>query len=178
MDPAHSSAHFKVRHMISNVRGEFRVMRGTLTLDPDNIRQSNVAVEIEASSIETRDQQRDADLRSANFFHAERYPLISFQSTKIVRKASDALRIQGDLTIHGITRGVALHLDSVSQATKDPSGNLRLAVSASTSIRRKDFGLTWNVALETGEVLLGDDVTIDLEVQFVKPRHRQSAGEA
>jgi polyisoprenoid-binding protein YceI len=154
--------------MISNVRGEFRVMRGTLTQSPADITLSSVEVEIEASSIETRDQQRNAHLQSNDFFDTERFPLITFRSTRVVKMADGALRVEGDLTIRGVTRKVELDVESVSPATKDPWGNLRLAASANIVIRRKDFGLTWNTVLETGGVLVGDDVTIDLDVQFVQ----------
>src|SRR5215467_14019015 len=124
IDPAHASAHFKVRHMmIANVRGEFRVIRGTLTLNPNDITRSSVTIEIEASSIETREPQRDAHLRSPDFLDTERYPLITFRSTKI-HKEDDVLRVEGDLTIHGVTRNVELDVDSVSPATNDPWGNL------------------------------------------------------
>jgi polyisoprenoid-binding protein YceI len=153
--------------MIANVRGEFRVIRGTLTLNSDDITQSSVMIEIEASSIETRDQQRNAHLRSADFFDVERFPLITFRSTKILDMKDDSFRVEGDLTIHGVTRNVTLDVESVSPATKDPWGNHRIAASASTKIRRKDFGLTWNTALETGGVLVGDDVSIDIDVEFV-----------
>src|SRR5215472_3760531 len=130
IDPAHASAHFKVRHMmIANVRGEFRTIRGTLTLNPDDVTQSSVTIEIEASSIETREPQRDAHLRSPDFLDTDRYPLITFRSTKIHQKG-DELRIDGDLTIHGVTQKVSLDVDSVSPEMKDPWGNLRMAASA------------------------------------------------
>ena len=169
IDPAHSSVHFKVRHMmISYVRGEFQVVRGALNLNSDDIIQSSVEAEIEAASIETRDQQRDAHLRSADFLDAEQYPVITFRSTKIHEMGGEALRVDGDLTIHGVTRDVTLHVDSVSPETKDPWGNLRLAASAGTVIRRKDFGLNWNTVLETGGVLVGDDIAIEFDLEFVK----------
>jgi polyisoprenoid-binding protein YceI len=169
IDPAHSSVHFKVRHMmIANVRGEFRTVRGDLKLNEADITQSEIDIEIDTSSIHTRDEQRDAHLRSADFLDTERHPLLTFRSTKVERTGADAVRVQGDLTIHGVTRDVELEVDSISPATKDPWGNVRMAASASTVISRKDFGLTWNAALEAGGVLVGDEVTIDLDVQFVK----------
>jgi polyisoprenoid-binding protein YceI len=169
IDPAHSSVHFKVRHMmISYVRGEFRVVRGGLKLSADDITQSSVEAEIDASSIETRDQQRDAHLRSGDFLDTERYPVITFRSTKLHELPGEALRVEGELTIHGVTRDVSLHVDNVSPETKDPWGNLRLAASASTIIRRKDFGLNWNTVLETGGVLVGDDIAIEFDLEFVK----------
>lgn len=169
IDPAHSSVHFKVRHMmISNVRAEFRTVRGDLKQNDADITQSEVDIEIDASSIHTRDEQRDAHLRSPDFLETERHPLLIFRSTKVEKTGVDALRVEGDLTIHGVTRNVELDVDSISPATKDPWGNVRMAASASTVIRRKDFGLTWNTALETGGVLVGNEVSIDLDVQFVK----------
>jgi polyisoprenoid-binding protein YceI len=130
--------------------------------------QSEIDIEIDTSSIHTRDEKRDAHLRSPDFLDTERHPLLTFRSTKVEKAGVDALRVQGDLTIHGVTRIVELDVDSTSPATKDPWGNVRMAASASTVISRKDFGLTWNAALETGGVLVGDEVTIDLDVQFVK----------
>ena len=169
IDQAHSSVHFKVRHMmISNVRGGFRTVRGDLKLDEADITQSEIDIEIDISSIHTRDEQRDAHLRSPDFLDTERHPLLTFRSTKLEKAGVDALRVQGDLTIHGVTRNVELDVDSISPATKDPWGNVRMAASASTVISRKDFGLTWNTALEIGGVLVGNEITIDLEVQFVK----------
>ena len=169
IDPAHSSVHFKARHMmISNVRGEFRTVRGDLKLNDADITESEIDIEIDTSSIHTRDEQRDAHLRSPDFLHTELHPLLTFRSTKVEKAGVDALRVQGDLTIHGVTRNVELDVDSISPATKDPWGNVRMAASASTVISRKTFGLTWNAALETGGVLVGDEITIDLDVQFVK----------
>lgn len=169
IDPAHSSVHFKVRHMmISNVRGEFRTVRGDLKLNDADITQSEVDIEIDASSIHTRDEQRDAHLRSPDFLDAERHPLLTFRSAKVEKTGVDTLLFQGDSTIHGVTRNVELDVDGISPATKDPWGNVRMAASASTVISRKDFGLTWNAALETGGVLVGDEVRIDLDVEFLK----------
>jgi polyisoprenoid-binding protein YceI len=169
IDPAHSSVHFKVRHMmISNVRGEFRTIRGDLKLNDTDITQSEIDIEIDTSSIHTRDEQRDAHLRSQDFLDTERHPLLTFQSTKVQKAGADALRVQGALTIHGVIRNVELDVDNISPATKDPWGNVRIAASASTVISRKDFGLTWNAALEAGGVLVGDEITIELDVQFVK----------
>jgi polyisoprenoid-binding protein YceI len=169
IDPSHSSVHFKVRHMmISNVRGEFRTVRGDLRLNDADITQSKIDIEIDTSSIQTRDEQRDAHLRSQDFLDTERHPLLTFRSTKVEKAGADALRVQGHLAIHGVTRTVELNVDGISPATKDPWGNVRIAASASTVISRKDFGLTWNAALEAGGVLVGDEITIDIDVQFVK----------
>ena len=167
IDPAHSMAEFKVRHMmISNVKGHFSKVSGELSLDESNISNSSVQASIEAASILTRDDQRDAHLKSADFFDVEKYPLISFKSDKI--KQNGQLSVDGDLTIRGITRRVTFDIEGPTPPTKDPWGNTRIAVSGSTKINRKDFGLTWNAALETGGILVGDEVTINLDVEFVK----------
>ena len=169
VDPSHSSVHFKVRHMmISNVRGEFGAIRGALTLNGADITLARLNIEIETASIQTRDQQRDAHLRSADFLDVEHFPAMSFQSTKITKLGADAMLIDGELTIRDVKRVVTLDVDSVSPVTKDPWGHFRLAAGASTVISRKDFGLTWNAALETGGVLVGDEVAIEIEIQFVK----------
>ena len=169
IDPSHASVHFKVKHMmIAHVRGEFRVVRGTLIHNEDDIGQSRLAIEIETSSIETREPQRDAHLRSADFLDTERYPLMTFHSTKIFRKSGEEVGVEGDLTIRDVTRRVELDVESVSPSIKDPWGNQRMAAAARTRISRKDFGLTWNAALETGGVLVGDEVAIELDIEFVK----------
>jgi polyisoprenoid-binding protein YceI len=167
IDPAHSVAEFKVRHMmISNVKGYFSKVSGELSLDESNVSNSSVQASIEAASILTRDDQRDAHLKSADFFHVEKHPLISFKSDKI--KQNGELSVEGDLTIRGVTRRVTFDVEGPTPPTKDPWGNTRIAISGSTKINRKDFGLTWNAALETGGILVGDEVTINLDVQFVK----------
>ena len=167
IDPAHSAAEFKVRHMmISNVKGHFSKVSGELSLDESNVANSSVQASIEAASIETRDDQRDAHLKSADFFDVEKYPLISFKSDKI--RQNGELSVEGDLTIHGVTRRVTFDIEGPTPPTKDPWGNTRIAISGSTKINRKDFGLTWNAALETGGILVGDEVTINLDVEFVK----------
>ena len=167
IDPAHTVAEFKVRHMmISNVKGHFSKVSGELSLDESNVANSSVQASIEADSIETRDDQRDAHLKSADFFDVEKYPLISFKSDKI--KQNGELSVEGDLTIHGVTRRVTFDIEGPTPPTKDPWGNTRIAISGSTKINRKDFGLTWNAALETGGILVGDEVTINLDIEFVK----------
>ena len=167
IDPAHTVAEFKVRHMmISNVKGHFSKVSGELSLDESNVANSSVQASIETASIETRDDQRDAHLKSADFFDVEKYPLLSFKSDKI--KQNGELSVEGDLTIHGVTRRVTFDIEGPTPPTKDPWGNTRIAISGSTKINRKDFGLTWNAALETGGILVGDEVTINLDVEFVK----------
>jgi polyisoprenoid-binding protein YceI len=169
IDPVHSSAQFKVRHMmISNVKGEFTAIRGTLKLDPADITRSSVEASIDASSISTRDAQRDGHLKSADFLDAERHPSLTFRSTKITRRADGTIEAAGDLTIHSITRPAVFDVEGPTPETKDPWGNTRLAVSATTVIDRKDFGLVWNSTLETGGLLIGDQVTITLDAEFLK----------
>src|SRR6202795_3047498 len=169
VDTAHSVAEFKVKHMmISNVKGHFAKVTGVLTLDETDLTNSRVEALIETASIETRDAQRDAHLKSADFFHVEKFPSLSFKSTDISLVRDGELSIEGDLTIRGVTRKVLFAVDGPTPPTKDPWGGTRVAVSATTKINRKDFGLTWNAALETGGILVGDEVTITLDVEFVK----------
>ena len=169
IDPAHSVAEFKVKHMIiSNVKGQFAKITGTLTLEESDLTDSHVEALIEAASIKTRDAQRDAHLKSADFFDVEKFPTLSFKSTRISLVRDGELAVEGDLTIRGVTRKVLFSVEGPTPPTKDPWGNTRVAVSATTKINRKDFGLTWNTALETGGILVGDEVTITLDVEFVK----------
>ena len=169
LDPVHSVAEFKVKHMmISNVKGQFPKVTGKLTLDESELTKSQVQATIEAASIETRDPQRNAHLKSADFLDVEKFPALSFKSTGIRRTGNGELAVEGDLTIHGVTHKVVFSVEGPTPPAKDPWGNARIAVSATTKISRKDFGLTWNAALETGGLLVGDEVTITLDVQFVK----------
>ena len=169
LDAAHSVAEFKVKHMmISNVKGQFTKLTGALKFDDQDITKSSVEASIDAASIHTGDAQRDAHLKSADFFDVEKFPTLNFKSTTIARKSDDELAVTGDLTIHGVTRKVVFTVEGPTPAAKDPWGSTRLGLSASTKINRKDYGLSWNAALETGGILVGEEVTITLEVQFVK----------
>ncbi|MGB9203141.1 MAG: YceI family protein [Terriglobales bacterium] len=169
LDPSHSVAEFKVKHMmISNVKGQFAKLTGVLTLDGSDLTHSRVAAVIEAASIETRDAQRDGHLKSADFLDVEKFPTLSFKSSRIRLVGDGELAVEGDLTIRGVTRKAIFSVEGPTPPTKDPWGNTRVAVSATTKINRKDFGLTWNAALETGGILVGDEVTISLDVEFVK----------
>jgi polyisoprenoid-binding protein YceI len=169
IDPAHSGAHFVVRHMmISNVRGGFSGVEGTIEYDPDRPADGSIDVVIDASKISTLDEQRDAHLRSADFLHVEQHPTITFKSKKIVKTGEGEWKISGDLTIHGVTKEVVLNAEGPTPEGKDPYGNVRIGASASTKIKRSDFGLTWNAALETGGILVGDDLKIELEVSAIK----------
>jgi polyisoprenoid-binding protein YceI len=166
IDPVHTVAEFKVKHMmISNVKGHFPKVTGVLTLDESDATNSSVEATIDVSSIETRDVQRDGHLKSADFFDVEKFPTMTFKSFKVIPE--DGI-VEGELTIKDVTKTVAFQVEGPAAPAKDPWGNLRVAVSATTKISRKDFGLVWNAALETGGVLVGDDVTITLDVQFVK----------
>lgn len=169
VDPAHSTAEFKIRHMmISNVKGHFSGITGSLMLNEADVTRSAVDASIGVASLNTREPQRDAHLKSADFFDAEKFPKLSFKSTRVTRDAQGELLVTGDLNIHGVTRSVVFTVESLSEPAKDPWGNTRVGLSATTKINRKDFGLTWTAALETGGVLVGDEVTISLDVQFIK----------
>jgi polyisoprenoid-binding protein YceI len=169
IDPSHSHAEFKVRHlMISNVKGSFPKVSGVLTLDEDDLTKSQVEALIDVASVETRDAQRDGHLKSADFFDVEKYPSMTFKSTKVTVTGADSGLVEGELTIKDVTRKVVFDVEGPTAQTKDPWGNLRIGAAATTKISRKEFGLTWNAALETGGVMVGDEVTISLEVEFVK----------
>jgi polyisoprenoid-binding protein YceI len=169
VDPIHSVAEFKVKHMmISNVKGQFTGVSGVLSLDEANLTKSHVEATIDAASINTRDAQRDGHLKSPDFFDVEKFPTLSFKSTRVENTGGGELAVAGDLTIHGVTRNVVFTVEGPTPATKDPWGNTRVGLSATTKINRKDFGLIWNTALETGGILVGDDVTLTLDVEFVK----------
>ena len=169
LDPAHTVAEFKVKHMmIANVKGHFSKVSGVLIRDESNPANDRVEATIEAASIETRNEQRDGHLKSEDFFHVEKFPTLHFKSTGISVAGDAELSVEGDLTIRGVTRKVRFAVEGPTPPAKDPWGNTRIGISASTKINRKDFGLTWNTALETGGILVGDDVTITLDAQFVK----------
>lgn len=169
IDPAHSCAEFKVRHMmIANVRGEFTKLTGTIKWDGDDITRSTVEATADAASINTRDPQRDAHLKSADFFDVEHYSTLAFRSTKIAQGEDGTLELAGDLTIHGVTQPVTFLVDGPTPATQDPWGNTRVGVEATASIDRKDFNLTWNSTLETGGVLVGEKVTITVDAELIK----------
>ncbi|HWX53148.1 MAG TPA: YceI family protein [Verrucomicrobiae bacterium] len=169
IDPVHSVAEFKVKHMmISNVKGQFTGINGVLALDESDLTRSRLEATVEAASVNTREAQRDTHLKSADFFDVEKFPTLSLKSTRVSRVSNGELAVAGDLTIHGVTRNVVFNVEGPTAPGKDPWGNTRVGLSATTKINRKDFGLTWNAALETGGILVGDDVTITLDVQFVK----------
>ena len=167
IDPAHSNAQFSVRHlMISNVKGEFTQVSGQIDFDPQNPETLSAEATIDVSTINTREPDRDKHLRSADFFDVANFPAISFKSKKAA-KGHGGLKLTGDLTIHGITHEVTLDVQGPTTPVKDPWGNTRVGASATTKINRKDFGLTWNQALETGGVLVGDEIRITVDVELV-----------
>ena len=169
IDSAHSGAEFVVRHMmISNVRGGFTKVEGTIEYDPANVGAAKIDAVIDASSIDTREEQRDAHLRSADFLDVEKFPTITFKSTKVEADGEDELKVTGDLSIHGVTKEVVLEVDGPTPEAKDPYGNLRVGASAKTKIKRSEFGLTWNAALEAGGFLVGDDLKIELDVSAIR----------
>jgi polyisoprenoid-binding protein YceI len=169
IDPVHSNAEFKVRHlMISNVKGEFTSVNGTLKLDTADPANSAVEVSIDAATVNTRDEKRDAHLKSADFFDVVKFPTLTFRSNRISKNKDGVLTVAGDLGIHGVTRNVVLEVEGPSAPVKDPWGNTRIGLSATTRINRKDFGLTWNAPLETGGIMVSDEVAITLDIQFVK----------
>lgn len=168
IDGSHSSVTFSVRHlMISNVKGEFQKVSGAVKWDAASPAASSVEVEIDMNSINTREDKRDAHLKSADFFDTEKFPKMTFRSTA-VKASGDGAELTGDLTIRGVTRSVTLKVEGPTSEQKDPWGNTRVGASASTKIKRSDFGVTWNAALETGGVVVGDEVSIHVDVSLVK----------
>ncbi len=167
IDPGHTTVEFAVKHlMISTVRGRFADLSGTVELDDQNLAGSTVDVSIDVASIDTRQADRDAHLRSADFFDVENFPTMRFKSTRVTRDG-DALGVEGDLTIRGVTRPVVLRVTEEGR-TRDPWGGQRVGYAASTRINRRDFGLTWNQALETGGFVVGDEVKISADVEVVR----------
>jgi polyisoprenoid-binding protein YceI len=169
IDPAHSNAQFVVRHLgISNVQGQFTKVSGTVQLDEGDVTKSTITATIEVNSLDTRVTARDKDVLSEHFFDAAKFPNMTFQSKKIVRGDGGKLKLIGDLTIHGVTREVTFDVDGPTAAIKDPWGNNRRGVSATTKITRQDFGLTYNSALPSGELVVGDSVAITLDIEIIK----------
>ena len=169
IDPDHSNVGFKVRHlMVSNVRGSFEKNTGTVEINDKDITRSKVEVSIDTNSINTNVQKRDEHLRSADFFDVVKYPAMTFISKKVANAGKDKLKVTGDLTLHGVTKEVVLDVEGPSKESKDPWGNIRRGVTATTKINRKDFGLVWNAALETGGVAVGEEVTITLEIEMIR----------
>jgi polyisoprenoid-binding protein YceI len=167
IDPSHSQATFSVRHMmIATVKGQFKVISGTLHIDEQNPQNSEVDAQADTASIDTRDANRDAHLRSADFFEAEKYPTINFKSTKVEHVSGDEYKVTGDLTMHGITKPVVFDAEYQGKG-KDPWGNERAALAAKAKINRKDWGLNWNQGLEAGGVLVSEEVKIEIDLSTV-----------
>ena len=169
IDPAHSSAQFSVRHMaISTVRGAFSKVTGSVVFDDKDVSKSTVEVTIDANSVDTRVPDRDNDLRSEKFFDVAHYPSITFKSRKVEQLAPGKLKVTGDLTIRGTTKEVVLDVEGPTAPVKDPWGNTRNAATATAKINRQDFGVKWNATLDNGGVVVGDDVSIVIDVELVK----------
>jgi polyisoprenoid-binding protein YceI len=160
--------------VFAKVRGQFRKWQGTLRLSPDDLTQSSVVVDIEADSIDTGSRDRDQHLRSADFFDVERFPKLHFESGRVAEISDGRLKVSGELTLHGVTRDVDLDVRHNGNIV-DPFGQRRAAFTATTSVNRKDFGLEWNQVLETGGVLVGDEISIELEIEAVENAGVQAA---
>jgi polyisoprenoid-binding protein YceI len=169
IDPVHTAVEFKIRHlMVSWVKGVFTDVDGTVNIPEDNVGNSSAKVRIATASVDTNNQKRDDHLRSPDFFDAATFPEMTFVSKQVVVDNGQPAKIVGDLTIRDVTREVELEVEDFSQTITDPWGNIRRGASASTKINRSDYGLTWNKALETGGVVVGDEVHITLEVEMIK----------
>jgi polyisoprenoid-binding protein YceI len=169
IDPTHSHLQFAVRHlMVSNVRGTFSGVKGTANYDPANPNATTVEAVIDVNTVNTNDEKRDGHLKTADFFDAARYPEMTFKSTHVVKEGDSEFKVTGDLTLHGVTKPVVLAVEDVSPEGKDPWGGTRIGASAKTKIKRSDFGLNWNAAIETGGFVIGDDVKLEFELEFVK----------
>lgn len=169
LDSAHTAVHFKVRHMmVSNVRGDFEKVSGKITYNEDDVSRSSAKITIDADSINTRVAKRDKHLKSQDFLDAEKYPLLVFQSKKVERAGEGKLKVTGDLTIRGVTREVVLDVEGPTPPIKDLQGKMRVGGTASTTINRKDFGLTWNKAIEAGGVVVGEEVEIIIDIEIVQ----------
>ena len=170
IDPAHSSAQFAVRHLaISTVRGAFTKVAGTVQLDDKDITKSTLDVTIDVNSVDTRVPDRDKDLRSERFFDVEHFPSMTFKSKKVDQVAPGKLKVTGDLTIRGVTKEVVLDVDGPTPPVKDPWGNQRMAINATSKVNRQDFGVKWNAKLDSGGVVVGDDVAITIDAEIIKP---------
>ena len=167
LDASHSNVEFSVKHlMITTVRGRFADMAGTITVPGDDIHGATVDITIQAASLDTRSEQRDQHLRSADFFDVEQFPEITFRGTG-VEGTRDAFRLTGDLTIHGVTKQTTLDVEFEGEG-KDPWGGTRMGFTAKTKVDRREFGLVWNQALETGGVVVSNDIKLQIEAQFVR----------
>jgi polyisoprenoid-binding protein YceI len=169
IDPAHTNVEFTVRHMmISNVKGQFQKTSGTITVDDNTPASAKIDATIDASSIDTRVEKRDAHLKSPDFLDVAKYPTITFKSTRVEPAGPGKWKVTGDLTLHGVTKPVVLVVEQSGEPIHDPMGNTRAGAFATTKIKRSDFGLTWNKVLESGGVMVGDEVAISIDVEAIK----------
>ena len=169
IDPAHTNVEFTVRHMmISNVKGQFQKTSGTITTNGNDPASAKIDVTIDSSSVDTRVEKRDAHLKSPAFLDVDKFPTITFKSTKVEAAGPGKWKVTGDLTLHGVTKPVVLDVEQSGTPIHDPMGNTRAGASATTKINRSDFGLTWNQPLEAGGVLVGDEVAISIDVEAIK----------
>jgi len=169
LDTAHTGVHFKVRHlMVSWVRGDFERFSGKVVYDEKDLSKSSAEITLDAASISTRVDKRDTHLKSPDFLDAEKHPTLTFRSKRVEKAGDGTLRMTGDLTIRGVTREVVLTVEGPTPAVKDLEGKMRVGGTATAKIHRKDFGLTWNKAIEAGGVVVGDEVEITIEIELVK----------
>jgi len=176
IDPSHTSVGFTVRHlMVSKVRGSFEKVSGTVKYDPNEPEKIVIDATIDAASINTREAKRDEHLRSPDFFDVAKHPTLTFKSKKAKVLGKGKLEVIGDLTIRGVTKEVTLQVEGLDQEIKDPWGNVRRGATATTRINRKDFGLAWNQVLETGGVVVGEDVDIQIDVELIRQAAKEEA---
>ncbi len=169
IDPQHTFAQFAVKHlMISTVRGEFHGVNGTVNWDDKDITKSSVEVTIDATTVDTREPQRNDHLKSPDFFDVAKYPTMTFKSKKVEQVSAGKLKVTGDLTIHGVTKEVELSVGGPAAAIKDPWGNQRSAINATTKVNRQDFGIKWNKNLDGGGVVVSDEVSITIDLEMVQ----------
>jgi polyisoprenoid-binding protein YceI len=169
IDPAHSGVHFSVRHlMISTVRGSFSGVKGTVVHDPDDPSATTLDAEIDVNTITTNDATRDGHLKTADFFDAATYPLITYKSTKVTKGSGSSYTLVGDLTLHGVTKPVVLDVEEVTEEMKDGWGGTRVGATAKGKLKRSEFGLVWNAPLETGGFVISDEVKIEFDIQLKK----------
>ena len=169
IDSAHSSIGFTIRHLtVSNVKGNFNKAQGVVMIDDKDITNLRVEIMIDASSVYTGHAQRDEHLKGPDFFDVAKYPTITFISKKVTKTDTNRLRVEGELTIHGVTKGIMVEVEGPTPEIKDPWGNLRRGATATSKINRRDFGITWNKVLDTGGLVVGDEVNIYVEVELVR----------
>jgi polyisoprenoid-binding protein YceI len=174
IDPIHSSAGFKVRHLASYTTGVFTDFEGTIALDEENIANSGVEVTIQAASIDTNNEDRDKHLRAEDFFHVEKYPVIKFASKKVAKGADNTFKVTGNLMMHGVTKEVTLDVEYFGKMALSPGKPPRAGFSASTELNRKDYGIVWNKVLDAGGLVLGETVRISIEIEAIMQGRRPS----